>query len=87
MKSDSEEIFYYTYVLLSPKDGLHYIGFSDNIDQRFKEHCSGLVEATKDRRPLKLAYYEACQSREKAIQREKYFKTGYGRRFLKSRLA
>jgi len=86
MKSDSKAIFYYTYVLLSLKDGLHYIGFSDNINQRFGEHCSGLVEATKERRPLKLVYYEACRSREKAIRREKYFKTGFGRRYLKSRL-
>jgi len=44
------------------------------------------VHATKNRRPLKLVYYEACKSREKAIAREKYFKTGFGRRFLKNRI-
>jgi predicted GIY-YIG superfamily endonuclease len=45
-----------------------------------------MVDATKYRRPLTLRYYEACLSKEKAIAREKYFKTGFGRRFLNSRI-
>jgi len=36
--------------------------------------------------PLKLVYYEACISKEKAFKREKYFKSGFGRRFLTSRI-
>lgn len=33
-----------------------------------------------------MIYYEACLSKQAAIRREKYFKTGFGRRFLKNRL-
>jgi len=77
---------YFTYVLLSEKDGKYYIGFTDNLINRIKEHERGLVKSTQDRRPLKLVYYEACLSKEKAIKREKYFKTGFGRRFLKGRI-
>ncbi|MCX6731468.1 MAG: GIY-YIG nuclease family protein [Candidatus Parcubacteria bacterium] len=77
---------FYTYVLQSQKDEKLYIGFSENLKQRILEHNKGLVDATKNRRPLKLVYYEACSDKYSALEREKYFKTGFGRRFLKSRL-
>jgi putative endonuclease len=62
------------------------VGYSDNLKQRISEHKTGKVTATKNRLPLKLIYYEACMSKEKALKREKYFKTGFGRRFLKERV-
>jgi len=77
---------FYTYVLQSQKDEKLYIGFSENLKQRILEHNKGLVDATKNRRPLKLLYYEACLDKNSALAREKYFKTGFGRRFLKGRL-
>lgn len=77
---------FYTYVLQSSKDGKLYIGYTDNLLRRCKEHNNGLVKATRSRTPLKLVYYEACLKKEKAIKREKYFKTGYGRKFLKERI-
>ena len=77
---------YYTYVLKSVVDGKLYIGCSNDLKKRFVEHNKGLVKATKYRKPLDLIYYEACLSKEKAYQREKYFKTGFGRRYLKSRV-
>ena len=77
---------YYTYVLKSQKDGQLYIGSTNNLRKRMDLHNSGRVPATKIRAPLNLQYYEACLKKEKAIEREQYFKTGFGRRFLKSRL-
>jgi len=77
---------YYTYVLQSEKDSKFYIGFTKGLKQRFKEHEKGLVESTKNRRPLKLIYYEACLSQGDATKREKYFKTYHGRVFIKRRL-
>jgi len=77
---------YYTYVLRSEKDEKLYVGFTEDLKTRTKQHCSGKVEATKHRRPLKLIYYEACLNRVKAIKREKYLKTGFGRRFLADRV-
>lgn len=77
---------YYTYVLKSIKDSKLYIGWTDDLRLRIKKHNQGRVNATKNRRPLKLIYYEACLLKDKAIKREKYFKTGFGRRFLKMRI-
>jgi len=77
---------YYTYVLKSQKDGLLYIGWTDNLKNRIEQHLKGKVDATKYRLPLKLVYYEACLNKAKAVKREKYFKTGFGRRFLKERI-
>ena len=77
---------FYTYVLKSLKDKKLYIGWTDNLKERYGEHSKGLASSTKYRRPLELIYYEACLNKEAAIKREKYFKTGLGRRFLKNRL-
>ncbi len=51
---------YYTYVLISEKDGNFYVGYTKDLKQRFELHNKGRVDSTKDRRPLKLLYYEAC---------------------------
>ena len=78
---------YYTYVLLSEKDRNFYVGYTNDLKKRFSKHQQGLVSSTTHRRPLNLIYYEACLNEEDAIKREKYLKSGYGRRFLKNRLA
>ena len=77
---------FYTYVLISEKDGQLYIGWSNDLANRIKDHKSGNVNSTKDRLPIKLIYYEACLSKEQAIIREKQLKSGYGRKYLKHRL-
>ena len=79
-------MMYYTYILRSEKDGNFYVGFTRDLKQRFEQHEKGNVDSTKERRPLKLVYYEACTNREDATNREKHLKTHYGRMFLKKRL-
>ena len=76
----------YTYVLLSEKDNGFYIGLTKDLKRRFGEHNKGLVASTSHRLPLRLIYYEACLNEIDAIKREKYFKSGFGRRYLKNRL-
>lgn len=78
--------FFYTYILLSEKDGKRYTGFTKDLSSRFEAHQKGKVASTKFRRPFKLIYFEACLSREDALKREKYFKTHYGVMFVKNRL-
>ena len=73
---------YYTYVLLSESDNNFYIGFTKNLNCRLEKHNNGLVASKSYRRPLRLIYYEACLNETDAIEREKYFKSGFGRRFL-----
>jgi putative endonuclease len=77
---------FYTYVLKSLKDKKLYVGFSEDLEKRIKSHNSGKVEATRLRRPFKLVYYEACLNKNQALKREKYFKTGFGRRYLRGRI-
>ena len=74
---------YYTYILFSLKDNKLYIGYTNNLKRRFKQHSSGLVEATKHRLPLKLIHYEYFLSKDEAKQREKYLKGGNGRKEIK----
>jgi putative endonuclease len=80
------EDFYFTYVLKSLSDGKFYTGYTKNLKLRFEQHQKGLVESTKNRRPLVLIYYEACLSQSDALHREKYLKAHYGKLFLHNRL-
>ena len=52
-----------------------------------KDHRAGRVSRTKNRLPLMLVYYEYCDSYNDALEREKYFKSGQGRAWLKRKLA
>lgn len=78
---------HYVYVLKSLKDGRLYIGHTNNLVSRVKEHNARSVESTKNKTPFKLLYYEACNVLNDAIKREKSFKTGFGRAYLKRRLS
>ncbi|MBT9174319.1 MAG: hypothetical protein DDT21_02733 [Syntrophomonadaceae bacterium] len=78
--------FYYVYVLRSKKSKLWYTGFSDDLRKRFKEHNNNAVGWTKSRGPFELIYYEASRNKQDARSREKYLKSGMGKRYLKNRL-
>jgi len=77
---------YYVYVLRSDKDSKFYVGYTKDLRARIKSHNEGKVKSTKNRMPLKLIYYEACLNQQDALKREKYLKTNYGKRYIKSRL-
>ena len=77
---------FYVYVLKSLHDNGMYIGCTKNLEKRLEAHTSGLVVSTKNRSPMELIYFEACLNQKDAFRRERYLKTTYGRRYLKSRL-
>ena len=77
---------YYVYVLLSLKDKKFYIGFTNDLKRRLKEHNSGKNISTKSRLPLELIYYEAHLSKADAERRERYFKTTKGKSTLRQML-
>lgn len=77
---------YYTYVIQSDKDALFYTGFTRDLQNRLEEHNTGKVASTKNRRPFRVIYFEACLNEQDATAREKYLKTGMGKRYLKNRL-
>ncbi len=77
---------YYTYILLSSKDGKLYIGSTINLQIRLQKHRDGFVRATKYRRPLKLIYYEVYVTRRDAQRRELFLKGGNGHKQLSVQL-
>jgi putative endonuclease len=76
-------IVFYVYVLKSKKDCSQYIGLSQNVKERLKEHNAGSVTSTKPKRPWQLMYTESFTTRLEARKREKYLKSAAGRRFRK----
>ena len=68
------------YVLRSESDFGFYIGFSTNLRARLRQHQDGESFATSHRGPWNLIYYEAYTEREDAKGREKFLKSGAGRR-------
>ena len=77
---------YYVYVLISQKDDSWYIGFTSNLETRINQHNSGKTITTSRKMPWKILYFEVAFNKEDAIAREKYLKSGMGRRYLKNRL-
>ena len=78
---------FYVYVLKMTKGGQMYIGYTNDLKRRLKEHMSLQSEYTKHRLPKGLIYYEAFASEKDARARElnlKQFKGSYGQ--LKKRI-
>jgi len=56
---------------------------TNDLERRLREHNSGKHKSTKGYRPWKLIYFEKYDSREKAREREIFFKSGSGRELIK----
>lgn len=77
--------FHYVYVLENA-DGKWYTGCTSDLRKRVDEHKQGKSTYTKDRGPYMLIYYEACVNKEDAYARERYLKSGMGKRYVRNRL-
>ncbi len=78
---------HYVYVLKSQKHGKLYVGYTNNLIQRVKDHNYGRSEFTKHGKPWKLIYYEAYWSEKDATKRERQLKNyGSAFGFLKRRI-
>lgn len=75
-------------LLCSNSDGAKelYIGYTENLKNRVKEHTNGEVKTTKKFNKVSLIYFECCLNKSDAMERELQLKTGFGRSFLKRRL-
>ncbi len=81
-----QRLMYYTYIIKSIKNGKIYTGSTNNLRKRFKEHNDKKSTWTKKSVPWELIYYEACLNEEDSRSREKYLKSGMGKRYIKNRL-
>ncbi|MDD5005359.1 MAG: GIY-YIG nuclease family protein [Candidatus Omnitrophica bacterium] len=77
---------YYVYILQSEKDGSLYVGSTKNLIERLRIHNAGHNRSTKSRIPWKLIECEDYSNFSLALKREKFLKTGDGRRVLKNLL-
>ena len=77
---------FYTYVLKSRKSKRFYTGSTKDLRKRFKQHNEGKSAWTKKDTSWELVYYEACLNENDARSREKFLKSGMGKRYLKTRL-
>ena len=75
---------YYVYVLVSCDTRDLYIGLTQNVDRRLKEHNAGYVKSTHSKRPYELLCCEQAPDRTAARKKEKEFKKGYKREYFKS---
>jgi putative endonuclease len=76
----------YVYVLKSINTDYWYTGVTNDLRKRFSQHQEGQRGWSRQHRPYKLIYYEACRDMNDATAREKYLKTGMGKRYLRNRL-
>jgi putative endonuclease len=76
---------WYVYVIKSTYSEFTYIGSTNDLHRRFKEHNEGLGQSTKHFLPFELSMYVALPTEKQARQLEKYFKTGSGTAILKKR--
>ena len=76
---------YVVYVLLSTRNGKRYVGCTSKLAaERLKEHNDGTNKFTRHNRPFRLLYQEWYRDKKVAFKRERFLKSGQGRRFLDS---
>ena len=75
---------HYVYVLRDASNGKFYTGYTADLRKRMAEHDEKRTRYTSHRGPYELFYYEASRDSEDAKAREKYLKSGMGKRYLKN---
>ena len=74
---------YKVYAIKSRLRNYIYVGLTSNLEERIRRHNDGREKTTRAYRPFELIYSEEHLTREEARKREKYFKSGVGKEFLK----
>ena len=77
---------YYVYILRSITEEWYYVGYTSNLKIRFKDHNQGKVESTKIHHPFKMVSYIAVETKDIAINLERYLKSGSGVAWRNKRL-
>lgn len=74
---------YYVYILKSEIKEKTYVGFTNNLERRIKEHNSGKSKFTSRYIPWRVVYQEQVETPANARARELYLKSAAGRKFRK----
>jgi len=78
--------FYYVYILENKVKNFIYVGYSEDIKNRYETHNQGKVTSTKAYLPLEIIHYKAYKHIQDAKRRENYFKTTKGKVTLRQML-
>jgi putative endonuclease len=70
---------FYVYALKSVKTGRRYVGSCENVDERVRRHNTGHSKTTRHGIPWTVLLSESFLTREEAVRKERYYKTGRGR--------
>jgi putative endonuclease len=76
---------YFVYVLRSISREYLYVGLTNNLLRRIRQHQAGYERTTRAYRPFELIYSEQFLTRLEARNREKYLKSGSGKEWLRQR--
>jgi putative endonuclease len=75
----------YTVYIIQSSEGHRYVGYTDNLEKRLKQHNDKSLSIwTRRGTKWTVKYFEKFSSRSEALKKEKWFKTGVGREFIKS---
>ena len=81
----NKPFMYYVYILRSTINNDLYVGSTQNIENRLHLHNSGRVKSTKGYKPWILLESESYPMRSKAVQRERFLKTGQQKELLRKK--
>ena len=78
---------HYVYLIESVNDHeRHYVGQTNDLKKRLRDHNDGRSIHTRDFKPWNLVCYLGFAGEAKAVAFEKYLKSGSGRAFSKRHL-
>ncbi len=76
-------VMFYVHAIKSEARNYIYVGMTNDLQRRLKEHNNKENKSTKAHAPFQLIYFEKFETREEARKKEKYLKSGIGKEFLK----
>ena len=76
----------FTVYILKDTDNKLYKGITNNIRRRLSEHKRGKTQTTARMKNFELLYKEEYNNFEEARNRELYFKSATGRKFIKNNI-
>ncbi|WP_373075571.1 GIY-YIG nuclease family protein [Zeaxanthinibacter enoshimensis] len=79
----NDAVMIWVYAIASFEKNYIYVGMTKDLESRFKRHSRGWEKVTKNYRPFVLIYQECCPDRLEGRKKEKYFKSGVGKEYLR----
>jgi len=78
---------FFVYILYSKKNSRSYVGQTNDLDARLHRHNNGAVPSTRPCRPWNRIHHEAYKTRGEAMARERWLKSGKGRKVVREIVA